>query len=247
MIRSSAKSKMSSSASTVPASTVPPAAVVGKGDQAASGAARRIRVSIVEDDDWIRNNLAEVLDEAPDLQCLSRFNCAETALATLPQEQPEVVLMDIGLPGMNGIECVRQLKTLAPAIQVLMLTVYGDSERVFAALLAGADGYLLKRSNPDGLLEAIRQVQRGESPMDGHIARQVVQYFRAKGAAPAPLEGLSRREHEVLEQLAKGAAYKQIAERLGISIETLRGYIKSVYHKLHVHSRGEAVAKYIAP
>ncbi|MBI5692208.1 MAG: response regulator transcription factor [Verrucomicrobia bacterium] len=206
--------------------------------------AATIRVSIVEDDDWIRDNLAAGLDDTPGLRCLSRFRSAEEALAALPAAPPEVVLMDIGLPKMTGIECVRQLKAVAPSIQVLMLTVYGDSERVFSALLAGADGYLLKRASREELLDAIRQVHRGESPMDGHIARQVVQFFNRRGAAPAEVDQLSRREREVLEQLARGAAYKQIADTLGISIETLRGYIKVVYRKLHVHSRGEAVAKY---
>jgi DNA-binding NarL/FixJ family response regulator len=213
----------------------------------ASVAAKLIRVSIVEDDDWIRDNLAEILDSTPDLRCLSRFGCAEEALAALPREKPDVVLMDIGLPGMNGIECVRRLKALAPSIQVLMLTVYGDSDRVFSALLAGANGYLLKRTQPEELFEAIRLVHLGESPMDGLIARQVVQYFNRKGAASLELAHLSRREHEVLDHLAKGEAYKQIADKLEISIETLRGYIKSIYHKLHVHSRGEAVAKCASP
>lgn len=211
---------------------------------ARSAGAPSLRVSIVEDDDWIRDNLAAALDAAPGLQCLSRFGSAEDALAALPANSPDVVLMDIGLPRMNGIECVRRLKTLCPATQVLMLTVYGDSERVFAALLAGADGYLLKRADREELFEAIRQVHRGESPMDGHIARQVVQFFNRKGVAAVEVDQLSRREREVLEHLARGEAYKQIADTLGISIETLRGYIKTVYRKLHVHSRGEAVAKF---
>jgi DNA-binding NarL/FixJ family response regulator len=203
-----------------------------------------IRVSIVEDDDWIRDNLAAALDATPGLRCPSRFASAEAALAALPAERPDVVLMDIGLPKMNGVECVRQLKALAPSIQVLMLTVYGDSERVFSALLAGANGYLLKRAATEELIEAIRSVNRGESPMDGHIARQVVQYFNRRGQGSLEVAQLSRREQEVLEELACGKAYKQIADKLGISIETLRGYIKAVYQKLHVHSRGEAVAKY---
>lgn len=206
--------------------------------------AATIQVSIVEDDDWIRDNLAAGLDETPGLRCLSRFPSAEEALAALPAAPPDVVLMDIGLPRMNGIDCVRQLKAVAPSVQVLMLTVYGDSERVFSALLAGADGYLLKRAGREELLDAIRQVHRGESPMDGHIARQVVQFFNRRGAGVSEVDQLSRREREVLDQLARGAAYKQIASTLGISIETLRGYIKSIYRKLHVHSRGEAVAKY---
>lgn len=210
----------------------------------ATPAAAAIRVSIVEDDEWIRDTLATALGNTPGLCCIGTFGSAEEALARLPEAPPDVVLMDIGLPNMDGIECVRQLKSLVPSVQVLMLTVYGDSDRVFAALLAGADGYLLKRAGREELIDAIRQVHRGESPMDGHIARQVVQFFNRRGAKPSEVEELSRREREVLEQLAQGAAYKQIADTLGISIETLRGYIKTVYKKLHVHSRGEAVAKY---
>ena len=206
-----------------------------------------ISVSVVEDDDWVRDNLATMLDACPDFRCLSRFATAEEALAALPSQAPDVVLMDIGLPQMSGIECVRRLKAAVPSIQVLMLTVYGDAERVFAALQAGGSGYLLKRAAPEELFDAIRRVHRGESPMDGQIARKVVQYFISKGTDAQKLEQLSPRELEVLESLAKGEAYKQIADKLGISIDTLRGHIKSVYHKLHVHSRGEAVAKYNAP
>jgi len=188
--------------------------------------------------------MVQSINEASDLRCLSALGSAEDALAALPAEKPDVVLMDIGLPKMNGVECVRHLKLKLPNTMVLMLTVYGDSERVFSALLAGANGYLLKRSVAGDLLASIRQVYRGESPMDGHIARQVVQYFNSKGTAASELEHISRRERDVLEGLATGQAYKQIADKLGISLETLRGYIKSVYQKLHVHSRGEAVAKY---
>jgi DNA-binding NarL/FixJ family response regulator len=204
-----------------------------------------IRVSIVENDDWIRDNLAAILDSSPELCCLSRFPSAEDALKALPKQKPDVVLMDIGLPGMDGVECVRQLKAIAPSIQVLMLTVYGDSDRVFAALLAGADGYLLKRTVSEELFAAIRLVHVGQSPMDGLIARQVVEYFNRKGATSVKLADFSRREREVLDHLSKGEAYKQIAVKLEISIETLRDYVKSVYQKLHVHSRGEAVAKYL--
>jgi DNA-binding NarL/FixJ family response regulator len=204
-------------------------------------------VAIVEDDDWLRDNLASLLNASAEFRCVSRYASAEEALAGLPSARPSVVLMDIGLPQMNGIECVRRLKAVLPDIQVLMLTVYGDSERVFAALQAGGSGYLLKRAAPDELFDAIRRVHRGESPMDGQIARKVVQYFNSKGAASQELEQLSPREREVLERLAKGEAYKQIADKLAISIDTLRGHIKSVYQKLHVHSRGEAVAKYNTP
>ncbi len=212
-----------------------------------AGSPHPITVAIVEDDDWLRDNLASLLNASAEFRCVSRYASAEEALAGLPSARPSVVLMDIGLPQMNGIECVRRLKAVLPDIQVLMLTVYGDSERVFAALQAGGSGYLLKRAAPDELFDAIRRVHRGESPMDGQIARKVVQYFNSKGAASQELEQLSPREREVLERLAKGEAYKQIADKLAISIDTLRGHIKSVYQKLHVHSRGEAVAKYNTP
>ncbi|HWH71623.1 MAG TPA: response regulator transcription factor, partial [Candidatus Sulfotelmatobacter sp.] len=156
-----------------------------------------------------------------------------------------VVLMDINLPKMSGIECVRQLKTLVPALQVIMLTVYEDSDRIFNSLLAGASGYLLKRTPQAEILEAIAEVYRGNSPMTGHIARKVVQYFNQRGRAVDEIEKLSKREREVLEQLAQGVAYKEIADILSVSIDTVRIHIKGIYGKLHVHSRGEAVAKYL--
>lgn len=229
-----------------PAGGAPAAQPAGAADVPA-GSSRQIAVSVVEDDDWVRDNLAAMLNSSPDFRCLSRFGSAEEALAALPKELPDVVLMDIGLPQMSGIECVRRLKAVAPCIQVLMLTVYGDGERVFAALQAGGSGYLLKRVGREELFDAIRRVHRGESPMDGQIARKVVQYFNSRGTTAQELEQLSPRESEVLERLAKGEAYKEIAGLMGISIDTLRGHIKSVYQKLHVHSRGEAVAKYNAP
>ncbi len=210
----------------------------------AASEAHRIAVAVVEDDAWLSEHLAELLDTCSEFECVACYPSAEDALANMAEIRPDVVLMDIGLPNMSGIECVRQLKSMLPEVQVLMLTVYGDAERVFAALQAGGDGYLLKRSSADALFDAIRRVRQGESPMDGQIARKVVQYFNSRGTAAQELDQLTPREHEVMERLAKGEAYKQIAEALGISIETLRGYIKSVYQKLHVHSRGEAVAKY---
>ena len=206
---------------------------------------RLIRVATVEDDDWIRQTLAETINGTDDLRCVGAFGSAEEALAALPDLAPDVVLMDISLPKMNGVDCVRQLKLKLPEARVLMLTAYGDSERVFSALLAGANGYLLKRSVSEDLLGSIRQVYQGESPMNGLIARQVVQYFNQKGAAVSEMDTLTKRERELLEGLSQGRAYKHIADELGISIDTLRDYIKSVYRKLHVHSRGEAVAKFL--
>ena len=204
-----------------------------------------IKVSIVEDDEWIRENLATQIKLADGFLCVGSYRSGEEALSQLPMALPEVVLMDIKLPKMSGIECVRKLKALVPSAQILMLTVYEDSDKIFASLLAGASGYLLKRTPQSEILEAIVQVHRGQSPMSGHIARKVVQYFNQRGAAEKELEKLSNREREVLERLAQGVAYKEIADALSVSINTIQMHIKSIYTKLHVHSRGEAVAKYL--
>ncbi len=204
-----------------------------------------ISVSIVEDSDQVRGTLARLISRAEGFTCLSQFPSAEAALEGLPQERPNVVLMDINLPKMNGIECVRQLKALVPSAQILMLTVYEDSDRIFNSLLAGASGYLLKRTPQAEILEAIADVHRGNSPMTGHIARKVVQYFNQRGHADSEIDRLSKREREVLDHLARGVPYKEIADVLSLSIDTVRIHIKGIYSKLHVHSRGEAVAKYL--
>lgn len=204
-----------------------------------------IKVSIIEDDDWIRENLAEQIGRTGEFQCQGCYQNGEEALTQIPKNVPDVVLMDINLPKMNGIECVRKLKTLTPSVQIMMLTVYEDSERIFNSLLAGASGYLLKRTPQSEILEAIAEVHRGNSPMSGHIARKVVQYFNQRGSPDTDLEKLSKREREVLDRLAQGIPYKEIADVLGLSIDTVRMHIKGIYGKLHVHSRGEAVAKYL--
>ncbi len=204
-----------------------------------------IRVAIVEDDEWIRENLASQLRQADGFCCAGAYATGEEALEQFAVNAPEVVLMDINLPGMNGIECVRQLKQLAPATEILMLTVYEDSERIFNSLLAGASGYLLKRTPGPTLLEAIAAVPRGNSPRNGHIARRMVQYFNQRGRQNKEIEKLSPRERQVLEHLAQGVPYKEIADVLSLSIDTVRIHIKGIYSKLHVHSRGEAVAKYL--
>ncbi len=201
------------------------------------------RVVIVEDDDWLRGNLEQEIGQMPDFKVLQTFSTAESALANLPALRPDVVLMDINLPGLNGIECLRQLKTASPHLQVLMLTVYEESEQIFNSLLAGASGYLLKRTPMPQIIESIRQVRTGGSPMTANIARKVVQYFNRMGNQALECNRLSPREREVLELLAHGDAYKQIAEKLGVSLETVRMNVKNLYTKLHVHSRGEAVAK----
>jgi DNA-binding NarL/FixJ family response regulator len=204
-----------------------------------------IKVAIVEDDDWIRENLAGQLDLAPGYCSVSRYRTGEEALAGLPSEAPDVVLMDINLPGLSGIECVRRLKTLRPSLTILMLTVYEESDQIFDSLRAGASGYLLKRSAEKELLEAIAQVHQGGSPMSSLVARKVVRFFNHLGDAAPELQRLSPREKEILELLSRGAAYKEIGDRLALSIHTVRMHIRGIYGKLQVHSRGEAVSKYL--
>ncbi|MBI5384111.1 MAG: response regulator transcription factor [Verrucomicrobia bacterium] len=204
-----------------------------------------ITVSIVEDNDQLRGTLARVLARAEGFQCVGQHPTAEAALEALPTEKPNVVLMDINLPGMNGVECVRRLKALLPQTQVMMLTAYEDTENIFNSLAAGATGYMLKRTPREELLEAVREVNRGGSPMTAHIARKVVQSFQRPAAASQPTEDLSPREKEVLDCLAQGFLYKEIADKLGISYETVHTYIRRIYEKLQVRTRTEAVAKFL--
>jgi len=204
-----------------------------------------ITISIVEDNDQLRGTLARVIGRAEGFRCLGQYANAEEALKDLPNVRPGVVLMDINLPGMNGVECVRRLKQLVPETQVMMLTVYEDTENIFNALAAGASGYLLKRTPRAELLDAIREVHRGGSPMTTHIARKVVQSFQRPAAAAQLTEDLSPREKEVLDCLAQGFLYKEIADKLGISYETVHTYIRRIYEKLQVRTRTEAVAKFL--
>jgi DNA-binding NarL/FixJ family response regulator len=209
-----------------------------------------ISVSIVEDNDRLRGTLAKVIGRAEGFRFVSDYGSAEDALADLPKMKPDVVLMDINLPGMNGVECVRKLKPLLPQTQTMMLTVYEDTENIFNALAAGASGYMLKRTPTPELLEAIREMQRGGSPMTTNIARLVVQSFQKPVAAPAPATGgdrpeLSEREQQVLDLLVQGLIYKEIAEKLKISYETVHTYIRRIYEKLQVRTRTEAVAKFL--
>ena len=204
-----------------------------------------ITVSIVEDNDKLRDTLERVLNRADGFRCVSQYASAEAALKDLPDVKPDVVLMDINLPGMNGVECVRQLKKTAPGIQVMMLTVYEDTENIFDALAAGANGYMLKRTPGKELLEAIQEVQRGGSPMTAHIARKVVQSFQQSAASATATENLSEREQQVLDLLSRGLMYKEIADKLGISYETVHTYIRRIYEKLQVRTRTEAVAKFL--
>ncbi|HWN93510.1 MAG TPA: response regulator transcription factor [Methylomirabilota bacterium] len=204
-----------------------------------------ITVSIVEDSDQLRNTLTRVINRAEGFECVSNYPNAEAALDDLPKKNPNVVLMDINLPGMNGVECVRKLKQVAPKIQIVMLTVYEDTENIFNALAAGASGYLLKRTTTPELLESIREVNRGGSPMTAHIARKVVLSFQKSAASVEATEDLSPREREVLDCLSQGFLYKEIAEKLGISYETVHTYIRRIYEKLQVRTRTEAVAKFL--
>src|SRR2546426_7263628 len=204
-----------------------------------------ITVSIVEDNEQLRGTLARVISRAEGFQCLSQYPNAEAALESLQKERPNVVLMDINLPGMSGVECVRRLKPLLPESQVVMLTAYEDTENIFNSLAAGASGYLLKRTSSAELLAAIKDVQKGGSPMTTHIARKVVQSFQKAGASPHPTDNLSQREQEVLDCLSQGFLYKEIAEKLGISYETVHTYVRRIYEKLQVRTRTEAVAKFL--
>lgn len=201
-------------------------------------------VIVVEDDRGLREQLVKILNSAPGIRCASACASAEEALQLIPERRPDVVLMDIRLPGMSGIECVAELKRGLPALQVIMLTVYEDTERIFRALKAGASGYLVKSSPPEKLVEAIIDVSRGGAPMSSHIARKVVQHFHLVGPSQAGQEDLSPQEHEVLELLASGYIYKEIGDKLDIGIETVRTHVKNICHKMHVRSRLEAVARH---
>jgi len=204
-----------------------------------------IKVVVVEDQSWLRENLVQEISRDSHLSCVNAYRTAEAALRGIPKDQPDVVLMDINLPGIDGVECVKRLKNLLPEVRCLMLTVYEESEKIFNSLVAGASGYLLKRTSTEELLDAIRQVHGSGSPMSSSIARKVVAYFNEMGKEKSETNKLSPREQEVLELLANGSSYKEIADQLSLTLETIRMNIKHIYGKLHVHSRGEAAAKYM--
>jgi DNA-binding NarL/FixJ family response regulator len=204
-----------------------------------------ILVSVVEDDVKLRSSIARLIDSTAGFTCVSTHPSAENALKELPISKPQVVLMDINLPGMNGVECVRQLKISMPETEVLMLTIYENTNIIFSALSAGASGYLLKRSPPEKIIEAIRDVREGGSPMTGHIARKVVASFRKITQPQHDYEKLSVREQQVLDALAQGRTYQEIAEALNISYTTVNTHIRHIYEKLHVRSRTQAVAMHL--
>jgi len=208
--------------------------------------AGQIRVSIVEDNRGTRESLAELLGRAAALRCVGAHASGEEALARIPGETPDVVLMDINLPKMNGIECVARLKELMPKIQVLMLTTYEESDLIFDSLRKGASGYLLKNMLPAELIQAVEQVHAGGAPMSMQIARKVVSHFQQIKTPRSEVEKLTKREQEILAHLAKGYLYKEIADQLGITLSTVRAHLHTVYEKLHVQTRTEAVVKFLA-
>jgi DNA-binding NarL/FixJ family response regulator len=204
-----------------------------------------IKVSIVDDNDEIREGLSVLISGSAGFQCVATYPTAENALKYLPAHKPDVVLMDIQLPGMSGIECVRDLKKLLPDLQIMMLTVYEDDDNVFKSILAGASGYVLKKTPPSELLEAISDLHNGGSPMSDRIARKVVQAFQQMGKSSRETENLTQRESEILSYVAKGFQDKEIAEKFFLSSETVRTHLRNIYKKLHVRSRTEATLKYL--
>jgi len=204
-----------------------------------------LSVAVVEDVRGTRENLMELLQRAPGMKCVGAFSNGEAAVRELPELAPEVVLMDINLPGMSGVQCTTQLKPLLPKTQILMLTAYENSDLIFESLRAGASGYLMKNTEPDEILLAIEQVQAGGSPMSMPIARKVVSHFQSIRQPAAEFELLTPREKEILSLLAKGFLYKEIADQLQISLHTVRGHVHLVYEKLHVQSRSEAIIKFL--
>lgn len=201
-------------------------------------------VAIVEDDHRLRVQLLQILQNIKDIECVGICGSAEEALGMVPRVKPDLVLMDIKLPRMSGIQCVAELKKLLPSLQIIMVTVYEDIESIFKALKAGASGYLVKSGPPEKLVEAIRDVFSGGAPMSNNIARKVVQHFHLLGPAAEESNNLSPREQQVLSLLASGYRYKEIGAQLNIGVETVRTYVKGICQKMHVRSRIEAVAKH---
>jgi DNA-binding NarL/FixJ family response regulator len=197
----------------------------------------------VEDQLSIRGGRAFLIKQSPGFQCAAAWATGEEALRVIPETKPDVVLMDIGLPGMSGIDCIRLLKVRSPRTQIMMLTVFEDHDRIFKSLQAGATGYLLKKEPPDQLLKSIEDLHAGGSPMSNQIARRVVEEFQSPTDTAQTFESLSKREQEILTHLARGFLYKEIAANLGISLDTVRTHIRHIYEKLQVRSRTQAVNK----
>jgi DNA-binding NarL/FixJ family response regulator len=204
-----------------------------------------IRIAVVEDKAAFRRGLAAILELTPGIQCAGMHATGEEALREIPREAPDVVLMDLNLPGMSGIECTRELKRLCPACQVVMVTIEEDNDLVFAALRGGATGYLLKTATPAEIVEAIQLVVQGGSPMSAVIARRVVESFHGQAKPSATAELLTEREIEVLTLIAQGKRIKEVAADLELGATTVQTYLRRIYEKLQVHSQAEAVAKFL--
>ncbi len=204
-----------------------------------------INIAIVEDNRSFRSKLVNYLNEAPGYHCPCACDSAEEALKVIPRLLPDVVLMDIHLPSMSGVDCTRRLKELCPSVRILILTVYEDNDRIFGALKAGASGYLLKRAEPADILRAIQEVKAGGAPMSSQIACRVVQSFREPPRDPLKDEKLSQREMQILQELSKGYSSKEISETFSISVTTVNTHLQHIYEKLHVRSRTEAVLKFL--
>lgn len=201
------------------------------------------KIAIVEDNKTTREGLETIVNLSSEFHCVCTCSTAEEALRELPKHEPELVLMDIQLPNMSGVECVAQLRELLPEVKAIMVTVYEDPDRIYRALRAGASGYLLKRSTPEEILNAMREVQQGGGAMSGEIARKVIAHFREQATVTTDVDQLTTREREVLELVVHGLSNKEIAERLSVSMAAVRFHLKHIYQKLHVHSRTEAVLK----
>jgi len=204
-----------------------------------------ISVAIVEDNRSFREKLANYLNETSGYHCACACDSAEDALKIIPRLVPDVVLMDLHLPSMSGVECIRRLKDLCPSVRILVLTVYEDNDRIFGALKSGASGYLLKRADPGDILRAIEEVKMGGAPMSSQIACRVVESFRESPRDQIKSEKLSQREEEILKELCKGYSSREIGENLSISVTTVNTHLQHIYEKLHVRSRTEAVLKYL--
>lgn len=201
-------------------------------------------VVVVEDDIRLQQHLVKLLGAPHDITCLGAVSSAEEALEMIPKFQPDIVLMDINLPGISGIDCIRELKKKVPDMEVVMLTAYEEEDNIFRALKEGASGYLLKSSTPEDIYNAIRDVYSGGAPFSSHIARKVAQFFRGEREIEDENEKLSPREREVLKLLASGYIYKEVADQLDLTLETVRTYVKRICQKLHVRSKVEAIIKY---
>ena len=208
----------------------------------AVSASSPIRVAVVEDKLAFRRGLGAIFELTPGIQCVGMYSSGEEALREIPNSAPDVVLMDLNLPGLSGVECTRELKLARPAALVVILTIEENTERVFAALRSGASGYLLKDTAPEELLRSIHDINQGGVPMTGEVARKVIRSF---SKTPPKTEGLTTREEEILNLLSQGYVSKEIASHLSISVETVKSHLKHIYDKLHVRTRTEAVIRYL--